>query len=608
MANPTIDFDPGVGDSWDSPKTTPTGAGRGKQGISEALSLNNAPPIPKPALPTGPKPEPAPVAAPAAAAPAKLAEPSFDTMSDDELYRLSAIAKGSDDREIVARGLTAADLIEQRTNKQLGLLQDKKTLEEKTRKAEIDKDFAEKQRVLTEKQQKILDSEHGYFSPSKETAKDIASIFSIMTFATMGAGTVGKYHGMNALASLTGAMKGYKEGRDDLYKKEMDSYNKSLAEFGKHQEALLKQVELSQKLLSTDKDAAMSAAQAAIAMDTGGMAALKLRQGDYKGTMTILRHRLDAIDKAKSDADKLKEKKREAEKREDFAERRINITLDRQDTKGELVTGPDGKMYRVVGNKLEEIEGAVPGMTKLGAPGKGAGISGTAAGQVERLTQSMTQVSGAIKSLASLPVTTTSPTFLEKNFNGSIFTAPLSVLNQKLSAESAQMLQTRMSGVARNLASLETGGAATGLVGLAQSIQDGVGIKSGAKLYVALDKLAEMRRIVDDSARAVYASSKYTEDQKNLVRQNVEIVHTAIPFTQDDITNALQAGEGKSPKIPKEDKNLSFTDFVEKHSLGTTEEPVKKESKSKAKPGEEVHEDAKGNKAVKRNGVWVEVE
>lgn len=350
--------------------------GRGTQGISEGLSLNTSLPVPSAPLPTGPKPAPAPVAAapaPVAAAPAKPAEPSFDTMSDDELYRLSAMAKGSDDREVVARGLTAADLVEQRTNKQLGLLQDKKTLEEKTKKAEIDKDFAEKQRVLTEKQQKILDSEHGHFAPSKETAKDIASIFSIMTFATMGAGTVGKYHGMNALASLTGAMKGYKEGRDDVYKKEMDSYNKSLAEFGKHQEALLKQVELSQKLLSTDKDAAMSAAQAAIAMDTGGMAALKLRQGDYKGTMTILRHRLDAIDRAKKDADNLAEKKRESESRDRLAQQRINITLDRQDAKGELVTGADGTLYRVVGNKLEKIEGDTKGMTRLGTPGKTGG-------------------------------------------------------------------------------------------------------------------------------------------------------------------------------------------------------------------------------------------
>jgi hypothetical protein len=207
---------------------------------------------------------------------------------------------------------------------------------------------------------------------------------------------------------------------------------------------------------------------------------------------------------------------------------------------------------------------------KATTPGKAGNIAGTASGQIERLTQSMTQVSGAIKSIASLPVSTTGPMFAEKNFS-SIFTAPLSALNQKISAEAAQMLQTRMSGVARNLASLETGGAATGLVGLAQSIQDGVGIKAGAKLYVTLDKLAEMRRIVDDAARAALSSSKYTEDQKNLIRQNLEFVHTAIPYTQDDVTNALQVREGKSPKIFEEDKNLSFTEFVDKHGIGSKE-------------------------------------
>ena len=578
-------------------------AGRGTQGISEGLSLNNTLPVAKPPLPTGPKPAPAPVDAAAPIA----AEPSLDKMSDVDLELAISNGRTSDDPATIHRGLSAASIAEGRAGQLLGAEQDKKTLEEKTKKAEIDKQFAESQKDLTQKQQKILDSEHGSFAPTKETAKDIAGIFSLMTLATFGSGTVGKYHGMTALASLTGAMKGYKEGRDDLYKKEMDNYNKSLAEYTKHQENLLKQVELSQKLLSTDKEAAMSAAQAAIAMDTGGIASLKLRQGNYKEAIKILEHNLKTAEQAKKDADHLKETKRHNEEFEKIANRKIDIRLDNQGMKGELVTGPDGKMYRVVGNKLEEIEGSVPGMAKLGAPGKGAGISGTAAGQVERLTQSMTQVSGAIKSLASLPVTTTGPMFAEKNFN-SIFTVPLSALNQKMSADSAQMLQTRMSGVARNLASLETGGAATGLVGLAQSIQDGVGIKGGAKLYVSLDKLAEMRRIVDDSARAVYASSKYTEDQKNLVRQNVEIVHTAIPFTQDDITNALKAAEGKSPKIPKEDKNLSFTEFVEKHGIGKTEEPVKKEGKQKAKPGEEVHVDANGNKAVKRNNAWVEVE
>jgi hypothetical protein len=123
---------------------------------------------------------------------------------------------------------------------------------------------------------------------------------------------------------------------------------------------------LSQKLLSTDKEAAMSAAQAAIAMDTGGIASLKLRQGNYKEAIKILEHNLNTARQAKKDADNLEEKKA----RDKLTQQRISIQIDNQGKKGELVTGPDGKMYRVVGNKLEEIEGSVPGMNKLSAPGK----------------------------------------------------------------------------------------------------------------------------------------------------------------------------------------------------------------------------------------------
>jgi len=131
------------------------------------------------------------------------------------------------------------------------------------------------------------------------------------------------------------------------------------------------------------------------------------------------------------------------------------------------------------------------------------------------------------------------------------------------------MMAGRMVGVARNLASLETGGAATGLAGLTESIQAGISIPAGAKLYVALDRLAEMRRIVEDSAKTALASSKYTPEQKQLITENVAIVQNAIPFTLDDVSDAVS--KGKSPKVAKEDRNLSFTEYVNKYGVGKPE-------------------------------------
>jgi hypothetical protein len=196
------------------------------------------------------------------------------------------------------------------------------------------------------------------------------------------------------------------------------------------------------------------------------------------------------------------------------------------------------------------------------------GAGGAVAGQVERMTNAMTQVSGAIQSVADLQITTTAPLFGQKDFKG-LFTAPLSALNQKISKTTSQLLQGRMVGVARNLASLETGGAATGLAGLTDSIQAGISIPAGAKMHVALDRLAEMRRIVEDAGRAALSSSKYTEEQKQLIRENIKIVEKAIPFTLQDVVDAVNTTGGKSPKVPKEDQNLSFTQYVNKYGVGS---------------------------------------
>jgi hypothetical protein len=170
-----------------------------------------------------------------------------------------------------------------------------------------------------------------------------------------------------------------------------------------------------------------------------------------------------------------------------------------------------------------------------------------------RIVQALTQTSDALKNVANLPITTTGPMFQQKQFN-SLYTAPLSALNQQLSDETSQMLQTRMTGVSRGLAALESGGAATGLVGLTESIEKGTFIPAGAKLNVALDKLGEMRRIVESSAKAMLNDPKLSPERKQLIQDELGIVQKAIPFTQADIDRAR--------KESKTNPDLTFTEFT----------------------------------------------
>jgi hypothetical protein len=190
-----------------------------------------------------------------------------------------------------------------------------------------------------------------------------------------------------------------------------------------------------------------------------------------------------------------------------------------------------------------------------------------------RVVQAFTQASDALTNVARLPITTTGPMFQQKQFN-SLLTAPLSALNQEMSDTTSQKLQTRMTGVARSLASLESGGAATGLVGLANSIESGVSIPAGAKLDVAMDKLAEMRRIVESSSEAQLSDKNLSEDRKNLIRNKLELVRKAIPFTQEQLDAAASAA--------KDNPDLTFTEFASQKygaqktkGTGTKEDPIK---------------------------------
>jgi len=186
---------------------------------------------------------------------------------------------------------------------------------------------------------------------------------------------------------------------------------------------------------------------------------------------------------------------------------------------------------------------------------------------IKRSMVSITQASDALENLSSLPITTTSPLFGQKNFSG-LLTAPLSAINQKMDDVTSQKMQTRMAGVSRSLASLESGGAATGLVGLTESIEKGVAIPAGAKLEVALDKMAEMRRIVESSAKVMLNDPKISQERKDLINKELELVKKAIPYTQKEIDLASAASKGMLKGVSKEDENLTFSEFMQKYPGG----------------------------------------
>jgi hypothetical protein len=449
----------------------------------------------------------------------------------------------------------------------------------------------EKRQEFAGRQKEISTELTKPFQVPQATMADYASMGGMLAIIGTMFGGAGKQPAAQALAAMTGTLDGYQKGRKDLVDRSFKEFEANM----KRLQALMKAVDV--ELAAYGEDAKLGRESASVRLE---VASALVRRGSLEGL--IRGQSADSILKAREHAQTLgqnaaqhadriaMDKKRldgeEARRAADAAAAKqkeemtpvyksngvtLNVfgrPIPNIPTDATRFGATSGQIQRFVNEKGEIIEPDANGkfppgqkVFKMGPPPKeGGGGAGAAAGQIERISGAISQVRGAIENVADLPITTTSPLFGQKLLSNSLFLAPLSVLNQTMDDTTTQMMATRMVAVARGLATLETGGAATGLVGLADSIEKGVTIPKGAQLYVALDKLAEMRRIVDDAALTALASNKYTPEQKELIRYNRDRVHESIPFTQKEVTAAVKAGLDQ--KLNAEQKRLTFTEFA----------------------------------------------
>ena len=392
------------------------------------------------------------------------------------------------------------------------------------------------------------------FQVPQETVADFSALGGLVGIMGVMLGTSGKMSAQNVLSSATGILDGYKKGRADLIaqkQKEFEANMKRLTALSSQVQAELKTY--MDKAAVRDQTAGLSLATAEsigaggiVAEVVKGQSAFKIQEMNQSAANLT-----QAAQTAKTNILIQLAKDQESRKQQEQTRLRQRELLRLED--GSLV------LYDKSSNTYEAAPDELAKAAKVGAGGK-SGAGGAVAGQVGRITGAMSQVSGAVQALSDLPVTTANPVFGQKNFS-SLFTAPLSVLNQKMTDQTAFLMQTALAGVARGLATIETSGAATGLVGLTDKIEQAIIIQKGSAINVALYKLAEMRRIVEDGVRTALASDNYTPGEKDLLRFNLKRVEEAIPFTQKQVTDAVRAGE--SNKLTPEQKKMSFTEFAE---------------------------------------------
>ena len=116
------------------------------------------------------------------------------------------------------------------------------------------------------------------FVPKKDTAKDIATLFSLTSIVGMAIGGDGKASAFNTMAAMNGMIEGYQKGRTDLYKREKDVFEKNLKLLQGKVTLLQSELQEAMQTYKTNRELGEQKAEIAFAKAGSDIGAQKLKQ------------------------------------------------------------------------------------------------------------------------------------------------------------------------------------------------------------------------------------------------------------------------------------------------------------------------------------------
>lgn len=214
------------------------------------------------------------------------------------------------------------------------------------------------------------------------------------------------------------------------------------------------------------------------------------------------------------------------------------------------------KTGEITREEFDQARGALLG-------GRSAGIM---AQQGTRLELAANQIKESIKSIVTLPATASTGWFGGREQGGGLMAANKETLTNKMTAQEVQSYQLMATGIQRNLASLEAGGVATGLVGLSNKMESIV-FHEGDTEMTKLQKLAEIRQIATSAMDIMAKQPMINKQQRDQMATISSDIKTMIPFTQPELNELIS----KSYDEPKK----TFAELMaEKRAANPSPTPV----------------------------------
>ena len=159
-------------------------------------------------------------------------------------------------------------------------------LKEAEGKVAADVEYAkEMERKETRRQLKEAEQEYSKpFVPTQETAQDLAAMFSLINVIGFAFGGGGKQNAQVALSAMNGMLEGHRLGRDDVYKREKDTFEENLKVLKNKIDGLVREMEYAAEIAKTNHELGYNKAiESALKYESTFTKDLIVKQGIIKG-------------------------------------------------------------------------------------------------------------------------------------------------------------------------------------------------------------------------------------------------------------------------------------------------------------------------------------
>ena len=239
-----------------------------------------------------------------------------------------------------------------------------------TRGKEIGDVFAAEERELVESPE-YRQKEIPAFEPSSANLEDIRNVLGLSIVAGFLTGGASKRSGMAAMAALNGAVEGFRQGRQDVYKRELDVFTKNVEAIKENNRQTLDRFNRAMNLLQTDRKAAEGELKILEAETQNSVAAAAMRQGMYKQASEALNKAVEGSDRATQTMLQLKQ---QAEMARERMQLQRELAQDRMAFQREIAQmKQEGKIQSLPGpveKRLENLGSVKDSLGRISSSGK----------------------------------------------------------------------------------------------------------------------------------------------------------------------------------------------------------------------------------------------